>query len=486
MSSATGEPSWAAYDLPLHEQLGDADPAGGRPRKADELILLQNQAWFCSLRWLAIAGLGLLAISALLTPTVLPLPGLHLEPAWPASAAGVLLVLNLAYLGLMRRTARSTRRAVRAAQGLWVQIVLDLAVLTVVIHFLGSVGTFAPFMYLFHIVLACVFLPYTRSLFVTVAAMAMYAACVGLETAGVVASSSVLAEGFAPSRGGVPPAVLAWQLGSVVFVSVTVWYLASRLSNALRRRDEELFAINRRLEASTEERAGHMLRTTHQLKAPFAAIHANTHLLLAGLCGALPREAIEVTEQIAARCEMLSRGITAMLQLSNLRSRAQSPPPVVPIDLAGVIRSCLAAMKPVAARRGIVFDEDLSAAPVRVVQDHAVMIIENIVSNAVAYSRDGQRVGVVSRARPDGAAEVAVRDSGIGIMPDKLPHIFDDYYRTTEAARHNNASTGLGLAVVRQTALAGGIGVHVESAPGRGTVFSLVFPRDPGAHAAPQ
>lgn len=478
MSSAMADSSWTAYDLPLHEQPG-AEPAD-EPRQPDELILLKNQAWFCSLRWLAIAGLAAVGLFALLTTTVLPIPGLHLRPGWPLAAAGTLLVLNVVHLGLIRGAARSARRAARARQGLWLQIALDLAVLTVVVHSLGSEGTFAPFMYLFHIVLACIFLPYASSLLVTVAAMGMYVALLALEATGVVAPASVLAVTPAAAPNGVPLAVHAWQLGSVVFISVTVWYLASRLSNALRRRDEELFAVNRRLVAATDERAGHMLRTTHQLKAPFAAIQANTQILLAGLCGSLPVEAATVIEQIAARSEMLSRGITAMLQLSNLRSRAQAPPPPVPVDLAPLIASCLAMVKPVATKRGILFDEDLSPVTVRVVRDHAVMIIENILSNAVNYSRDGQRVGVSSRARPEGGAMVVVRDSGIGIMPDKLPLIFDDYYRTTEGARHNHSSTGLGLAIVRQTALAGGIGVHVESSPGRGTVFSLSFPDSPG------
>jgi len=160
-----------------------------------------------------------------------------------------------------------------------------------------------------------------------------------------------------------------------------------------------------------------------------------------------------VIQQIAARCEMLSRGITAMLQLANLRSRAQSPPPAVSIDLAALVRSSLAAVAPVAARRGIAFDEDLSAAPVRVVQDHAVMIIENVISNAVAYSRDGQRVSVSSRATPDGGAEVAVRDSGIGSCRTSC-HAFS----TTTTARPRRPVTTiplrLGLAIVRQTALA--------------------------------
>jgi signal transduction histidine kinase len=104
------------------------------------------------------------------------------------------------------------------------------------------------------------------------------------------------------------------------------------------------------------------------------------------------------------------------------------------------------------------------------------MMIDNVLSNAINYSRDGERVSVSCRAKPGGGAIVTVRDSGIGIPAEKLPRIFDDYFRTNEAVAHNRASTGLGLAIVRQAALAGKIGVRVKSAPAQGTVFSLDFP----------
>ncbi|MGO9310014.1 MAG: sensor histidine kinase [Spirochaetia bacterium] len=468
---------WAAYDLPLREggpgeETTDWQPL---PPESDEQILLRNESWFCSLRWVAIAALAALGlIGWVAKPVTAPL-GFQLDPGWPFLVAGSLLVLNAAWLLLARRAARGARHALLARRLLWLQILLDLAALTVVVHHVGSLATFAPFMYLFHIVLACVFLPSAQSLGVTLAAMGMYLACLVLESTGVFPPKSVLTGATTPGRIG-PWAVQAWQAGAVLFVSGTVWYLASRLSNALRRREEDLAAINHRLVAATDERAGHMLRTTHQLKAPFAAIHANAQLLRAGHCGPLPPEAAAVVEQISVRCETLSRGITAMLQLANLRSRAQDPPVPVPVDVAAVIRSCLASLKPQAARRGITFEEDVSPAAVRAVPDHAVMIIENILANAVDYSRDGQQVSVSSRAKPAGGAIVIVRDNGIGILPEKLPRIFDDYFRTTEAAAHNHASTGLGLAIVRQSARAGGIGVRVESAPSVGTVVTLDFP----------
>lgn len=468
---------WATFDLPLQEYPQPDEAAKSTAAaQSDEQLLLENGAWFCSLRWLVIAALSGLGLLAGIAPGFLPRLGLHLTPAWPLVVAAFLLVLNASYLAIARAASRRTSHAAWALRSLWLQILLDLALLTVVVHYMGSLETYAPFMYLFHIVLACIFLPYAQSLLVTLAAMGMYLACLVLESVGLVAPQSLLLVSLMPGRSELPWAAMAWYYSSVVFISGTVWYLASRLANALRQRDEELAAINWRLMAATEERARHMLRTTHQLKAPFAAIHANTQLLLGGYCGPIAPGAVTVIQQISARCEMLSRSIKAMLQLANLRSEVQNPPPPVPLDLPAVIRSCTANLAPQAAKRGIAFKEDLQPANLQGVHDHAIMIIDNILANAVNYSRDGQEVGVSCRERPAGGATVVVRDSGIGIPAEKLPRIFDDYFRTTEAVEHNKASTGLGLAIVRQAALAGKIGVRVQSAPAQGTVFTLDFP----------
>lgn len=477
MVSEIASPVWAVYDLPLQDRIR-SDSAGEAPplTETDEAILLQNGTWFCSLRWLVIAALVGLALLAWTAGDALSSCGIHLESAWPCGVASVLVVLNVGYLVMARTALHDKRRAVLALRALWVQILLDLAMLTVVVHYMGSLETYAPFMYLFHIVLACIFLPPPQSLVVTLSAMGMYVMCILLETTEVILPRSLLVDTLIPNRNSVPLAASVWSVGTVAFISGTVWYLASRLASALRQRDKELAAINRRLVAATEERAGYMLRTTHQLKAPFAAIHANTQVLLGGYCGPIPDVAVTVVHQIATRCEMLSREIKAMLQLANLRSSAQGPPPPVSIDLPALVESCVVNLRPQATKRGIVVDEDLSPASLQAVQDHAVMILDNILSNAINYSRDGEHVSVACRAKPDGGAVVTVRDTGIGIPDDKLPRIFDDYFRTNEAVTHNKASTGLGLAIVRQAALAGKIRVHVESAPGHGTLVSLDFP----------
>jgi signal transduction histidine kinase len=173
---------------------------------------------------------------------------------------------------------------------------------------------------------------------------------------------------------------------------------------------------------------------------------------------------------------MLARQIKSMLQLANLRSQAQESPQVVTIDLAEVIHDCIVAEQPLAAKRGIGFNLDIEPAAIDGVRDHVVMMIENILSNAVAYSLDGQEVAVACRPQLSGRAVVTVDDAGIGISAAKMPLIFGDYFHTADAVKHNKASTGLGLAIVRQVALAGKIGVRVESAMQHGTKFTLQFP----------
>ena len=73
------------------------------------------------------------------------------------------------------------------------------------------------------------------------------------------------------------------------------------------------------------------------------------------------------------------------------------------------------------------------------------------------------------------AVVVTIADEGIGIEPEKLPRIFDEYYRTQEAVRHNGESTGLGLSIVKQVAQTNEIGVRAESRPGAGTCFTISF-----------
>ena len=460
-----------------HLNLDDRRAAGPAPtlrgdREWIEPLLQQNAVWFCQLRWIVVIVLGAAGLASLF-PNALAQLHLAVSPWWPLGAALFLATLNSVFVRLIRTRGEMSRIPVKLL--LWAQIVSDLLVLTAVIHWLGHAIPAAPFMYLFHIILACIVFSAGESLAVAGLAAAFYLLSLVAESLGLLSRKTVL---IAP--GLEIPATQApagFTVVSMLLVWIVIWYLGSRLAAALRSRDRELFISNLRLRASIEERSKHMLQTTHQLKAPFAAIHAQCQLLLGEYCGALPARARVTVERMSARCLVLARQIQEMLQLANLRSQGQMPPPTRAVNVGALIGEVLTRVEPAAHHRGVRFDTAIEPVTVEAVEDHLTMLIDNLVVNAVNYSFDNSVVDVTCDAQPSGDALITVRDRGIGIPEQKLPRIFDDYYRTEEAVQHNRGSTGLGLAIVRQVACKDRVPITVESAPGWGTRFTVVLPR---------
>lgn len=462
------DPPMAVFVLRPDEHAPEAPPAAGlRDEGVDRQLLEQNAAWFCRLRWIIVALLTAAAVAGSF-PGVVGKLGLRLTPTWPLATAIVLALLNALYLRLAKR--------VPVRWNLWVQILVDLVILTAVVHFLGSTATYAPFMYLFHIILACIFFPQFESALVAVAAASLYLACLLAESWGIVAPTTVLADPRLPGMQHLPTDTWILHVASGFAIWAVIWYLASRPAGKLRQREQELALANQRLKASSDERARHMLQTTHQLKAPFAAIHAHAQLLAGGYCGELSDKALAAVEKITGRSVMLSQQIQKMLQLANLRSEAQSNPPAIAVQLDELVRTSVMRLEPAATQRAIKIQTALRPVRINAAEDHMRMLVDNLLTNAVSYSYDGGTVTVACHRESDQEACLEVCDHGIGIPQDKLPHIFEDYFRTSEAAKHNKASTGLGLAIVRQVARAAGIAVRVASAPGRGSCFTLTIP----------
>ena len=103
-----------------------------------------------------------------------------------------------------------------------------------------------------------------------------------------------------------------------------------------------------------------------------------------------------------------------------------------------------------------------------------IQALTNVLGNAVKYSRAGGRVRIRSRPAEEGVA-VSVSDTGEGISPEHLPHVFEEFYKVD--ATGSEEGTGLGLAITKAIVEGHGGGIDLESEPGRGTTFTLRFPR---------
>jgi signal transduction histidine kinase len=101
-------------------------------------------------------------------------------------------------------------------------------------------------------------------------------------------------------------------------------------------------------------------------------------------------------------------------------------------------------------------------------------MLENLLSNAIKYTSTGKNVWISVSDEKD-AVSIIVRDEGVGIQPDELPHLFSKYSKISSQPTNGEASTGLGLAIVRRICEELNGQISCESTPGAGSVFTVVL-----------
>jgi two-component system phosphate regulon sensor histidine kinase PhoR len=102
--------------------------------------------------------------------------------------------------------------------------------------------------------------------------------------------------------------------------------------------------------------------------------------------------------------------------------------------------------------------------------------LSNLVSNAIRYTPPGGAIQAGWAGLADGGAEFFVQDSGPGIAPEHLPRLTERFYRVDRSRSRDTGGTGLGLAIVKHVAQRHGAELKIDSAPGKGSRFSMVFP----------
>jgi two-component system phosphate regulon sensor histidine kinase PhoR len=211
-----------------------------------------------------------------------------------------------------------------------------------------------------------------------------------------------------------------------------------------------------------------------------------------------------------SQAERMRRLIDDLLSLSRIELNEHIAPSER-VDLAAAVMDVVDAVTPLARERGVTLDTRLPLRGALVVgdRDQLVQVVQNLVDNALKYSRDGGVIriavseGLAAEAaaaprRPDAArlalltpdlpqgpyAALVVSDEGPGIAREKLPRLTERFYRVEGQKSGERSGTGLGLAIVKHIANRHRGGLAVESGEGKGTTFTAYFPQVP-ASAAP-
>ncbi len=217
---------------------------------------------------------------------------------------------------------------------------------------------------------------------------------------------------------------------------------------------------------------------SHELRTPIAALRTFVELLQTGADDdpAAREEFLDASQVQLARLDWLAQNL---LELSKLDSGLLALD-LRPEDLRATVESAVEQAEAAAKRRNVVLAVDLPAAAVRVRHDppRIGQVVSNLVGNSLKFTPRGGRIQVILRAVPAGA-EIEVSDTGVGIAPDELPHVFERFFRGAQAHEARGSGSGLGLAIVKSIVDMHAGRVTVESAVGVGTTFVVTLPADP-------
>lgn len=210
----------------------------------------------------------------------------------------------------------------------------------------------------------------------------------------------------------------------------------------------------------------------HELRTPLAVQRAQVEALQDGVYALTPENLRGVLEQN----ELLSRLVDDLRTLS-LADAGELRLEKTEVDLAGMLERALERFTAAARERGIALTLDgTTACPVVLADpDRLMQIMNNLLSNSLRHTVEGGAVHI-RLACTSGRIEVRVEDSGEGIPPEALDHIFDRFYRADRSRSRTAGGTGLGLSIARQLAVLHGGDLRAANRPEGGAVFTLVLP----------
>ena len=220
----------------------------------------------------------------------------------------------------------------------------------------------------------------------------------------------------------------------------------------------------------------HFLATvSHELRTPLSAILGWTQMLRSGSLSADKHERALAT--VERNAQMQAHLIEDLLDVSRIHS-GKLTMELEHMDLAAAVASAVDTVRPTAQAKGVALDIDLDAGDTTVHGDSARLqqVVWNLLSNAVKFTPSGGSVTLLV-VRDDDAVEIRVSDTGIGIAPEFLPHVFDRFRQADAGSTRRRGGLGLGLSIVHHVVEAHGGSVRAHSqGMNRGSTFTVRIP----------
>jgi PAS domain S-box-containing protein len=257
---------------------------------------------------------------------------------------------------------------------------------------------------------------------------------------------------------------------------------SAELEDRVREATRDLEERNLRLQWQSQElekayrlKSEFLANMSHELRTPINALIGYTSLMLDRIYGDLNAKQEEGLHRIQVSSQHLLALINDILDLAKIEA-GKMPVHLERVSLNDLLRDVAAQMEPMVKRKGLDFNVQLAAETVYMETDRTKVrqIILNLISNAVKFTARGS-VSIAARTHAS-EVRIAVSDTGIGIRPQDLEVIFEEFRQVDQSRTREYGGTGLGLSITRKLiALLGG-DIAVASQYGRGSTFTVILP----------
>ncbi|TFG43558.1 MAG: HAMP domain-containing histidine kinase [Bacteroidia bacterium] len=428
--------------------------------------------WFIRIRWIAI---GILVIANYAVKYLLDV---SIQDKSIFILSAILLLLNVFHKIILQQLKKDKgHRAIqKIKQEIHFQIITDLIILTLILHFSGGIENPIIIFYFFHMIIA-------SSIFSTLQSYA-YA----LFTM-ILAASLALLECFSivphyPLVGFVSHDLyknVFYVFGSGVIFTITsllLVFLSHMIIYRSIKTEETYVRTNFELESKDKLKNEYVLRVTHDIKGHVAAILSCIDVIRSGIAGPLNEVQKEFSDRAYERTELLSTFIKNLLNLTKKRLTHASE--FEEFLLKDIINKVVVTVQTLAKDKSIDFNFSFDNS-VRMISGNPFTIEElysNLLLNAVKYTPPNGHISLTVRDRIDHIV-TEVSDSGIGIPKEELPKVFDEFYRASNVPKDIKSGSGLGLSIAKQIVENHKGKISVSSEPGVWNKVTFILPKDP-------
>lgn len=432
--------------------------------------LVQRSYWLIKLRWIAIS---MLFIAALTAARIL---GIRIAEYTLYILAAVLIVYNFLLYDLMNYFTWGGKRPSHktVSRIIFFQICGDLFILTAILHFSGGIENPFFFYFVFHTVIASILLTPRQSYLQATLAVALFGALVLLEHYGVISHYKL--EGFISENLYRDKLFIFGTFFVFATTLYLVVYMTTSISALLRKRQEDYEKVNLQLQQKDRLKNEYVMRLTHDVRGHLAAITSCLDIVTQGILGQLNDKQMDLIERASGRTAKCMTFVTALLRITRLKLSDTMDKTHFP--LKNIFFNAIAAVEGKASAKGIDLKYQIDAGIDEIYCEPLLIeeAVTNMLLNAIKYNPEKGAVQLIAKDAENNIL-IEVSDTGIGIPPDEIERLFEEFYRATNARKVERDGTGLGLAIVKQVVERHGGTVRAQNNPGGGSTFSFTLPK---------